>query len=213
MVCMEDEPSLNFAWFSYQSVLMRVTCTHNSVVFIARHNSGCQHWAQCCDSASKDTGFPVKFEFQINSQQLFSISMFHASWCFSALTACTLNCPFASRKRKKLKWYLSIWPAHLRLLKCLEDEKVETIDLLDALSIIFIWAFPTSREWVRAGKIPSVEDCLGAQIGNGKMRSFRGLHYFSELPLGHFPLKPTPLQKQRNTSPGTKQKPKADLAA
>lgn len=34
-----------------------------------------------------------------------------------------------------------IWIAPLRLLKCLEGGNVETIDLLDALPIIFIEAF------------------------------------------------------------------------
>lgn len=57
----------------------------------------------------------------------------------------------------------------------MEVGKVEIIDLLGTVSIIFIWAFPSSRGWVRAGNIPSAGDCLGAQIGNGKMRSFRGL--------------------------------------
>lgn len=42
------------------------------------------------------------------------------------------------REKEKAKMIPVNWIAPLRLLKCLEGGKVETIDLLDALSIIFI---------------------------------------------------------------------------
>ena len=44
---------------------------------------------------------------------------------------------FASSGREKEKLKLSVWPAHLRSLKCLEGEKFETIDSLGSLSVIF----------------------------------------------------------------------------
>lgn len=56
------------------------------------------------------------------------------------LTSWPLNSSFASwgRQKEKAKMASANWLAPLRFLKCLEGEKVETIDLLDALSIIFI---------------------------------------------------------------------------
>lgn len=61
----------------------------------------------------------------------------------------------------------SVWPAHLRLLKCSVGEKVETIDPLDALSSVSK-LFPSLQELVRAGRAPSA------------MRPFRGSHWEME---------------------------------
>ena len=62
---MEGRLSLNFARFSYHLVLYESNV--NSVTL----------QAPSLVSASQDTGFPVKFEFQRNSEQFFSTSMSH----------------------------------------------------------------------------------------------------------------------------------------
>lgn len=90
--------------------------------------------------ASKDAEFPVKSECQSNGGQFFGVSMSHAYSDFSAADLLAFEVFFSILRvgnSKKLKWHLPIWLAPSSL-KCLEGEKVETIDLLDALSRIFI---------------------------------------------------------------------------
>lgn len=147
-------------------------------------------------SASRNPVFPVTFASH-GQRVIFSISLSHTGGVFSTADRLLFDlfCILAVEKRKKLKWYLSIWLIHLRLLKCLQGEKVETVDRLDALSILLSRLFCLCKDGRQLARVFWQWDHLGLQIRCGRMRSF-WVPTFSELPSGDCPSKPAPLRKQ-----------------
>lgn len=111
-------------------------------------------------SASPNTASPALFALHISSGRFSVYACPKQALSSELLTTCLpFDCFFrifgCREEKEKDRMISGTLSSSLRLLKCSEGEKVETVDLLDSLSCVSR-PFPSLQARVRTGRVPSL---------------------------------------------------------